>query len=92
MLREAAPFPHNGATAFVVETGEQVRILRRNADGTALLALAGKRLPRVASDNFTLALDRLRPTLAEAIALPSRGRSAQLRAGARAAQADRGRS
>lgn len=40
MLHVHADFPAAGSTAFLALSGEQVRIQRRNADGTILISRA----------------------------------------------------
>ncbi len=71
MLRAAAPFPFNGAEAFVRKTGEKVRIVRDNGDGTRFVAKAGTRaipqLGRIASGNCNIALRDLFATELEAL-------------------------
>lgn len=79
MLRSPAPFPFTGAEAFVRKTGEKVRILRDNRDGTRLVAFSGTRaipqLGRIASGNCSLPMRDLFATEAEAL----KGRRARRR-------------
>lgn len=67
MLQSEAPFPFVSAKAYLVPTGEALRILRRNLDGTVLVGRTGIRPHhRRASDDFTVPLDQLRGTVVEA--------------------------
>lgn len=66
MLAVATPFPMSGSTAYLRPTGAECRIIRRNADETALVSLADR--PRDASGNRTIPLAELAETEAEALA------------------------
>lgn len=76
MLKSAAPFPFNDSFGFLVpdlpgEDVQPVRIIRRNPDDTALVALQQSRSnPRAgidASGNCTVATSRLVETEGEAL-------------------------
>jgi hypothetical protein len=66
LLNTPAAFPAAGSAAFLRCTGEQVRIQRRNADGTLLISRPDS-LPRAASGNTTVTHSDLFATAAEAI-------------------------
>ena len=71
MLNTTAQYPAPGSDAFLAPTGQQVRIQRRNADGTVLVsipAFAGK-----ACGNTTVPAIRLHPT--RMAALNAKGRA-----------------
>lgn len=77
MLRVPSEFPHPGSMAFVTPHGEQVRIIQRNANGTALIA--HQRVPalRCASDTRTVPQADLFATLEAALGRkPARKRKA----------------
>ena len=68
MLNTPAPFPHPGSAGFVLASGEPVRILQRNADGTCLVSLTDRRYSHeAASGNRTVAAAELVETLAAAL-------------------------
>lgn len=69
MLAIKSPFPHSGSTAYLRPTGAECRIVRRNADGSALISLADR--PRDASGNTTVALADLAATAEEAWPQPA---------------------
>ena len=62
MLRQPAPFPEVGSAAFLRGTGTPVTIIRRNANGTALVRYDPDRAidrPAGASANATLPIPDL---------------------------------
>ena len=90
MLPTIAEFPHTGSIAFLRPRGEQVRILRANADGTRLIAFVDPRMDlgtdipatarthsKDASGNTTVAGANLAATraVATAAALPTAKRA-----------------
>ena len=77
MLRVQSEFPHPGSVAFVTPHGEQVRIIQRNANGTALIAHQRPASDRSASDTRTVPQADLHATLEAALGRkPSRKRQA----------------
>lgn len=54
MLKQPSEYPHPGSEAFVSPHGERVRIIQRNADGTALIAHQRPVALRSASDTRTV--------------------------------------
>lgn len=64
MLQVPADFPMPGSRAFVEGSGEEVRIIQRNADGTCLLQRMGRAYNATerAMGNLTLPLALLHPT------------------------------
>ena len=88
MLAAPAPFPHAGSRAFVGATAEPVTIIRKNADGTALVRVDPRPTEgrnRDASGNTTVPVDQLYPSECEAAAadlkIPLKGkRKDQLKA------------
>lgn len=54
MLKTPTEFPHQGSTAYLTPHGEEVRIIQRNADGTALIAHQRPVALRSASDTRTV--------------------------------------
>ena len=78
MLKTPAEFPHPGSTAWLEPHGEEVRILQRNADGTALVALVHRPpLGGTASDTRTVEAAHLHPRQEAAIGIkPKRRRRA----------------
>lgn len=65
MLAQVTQFPHAGSKAFLAGTADPVTIMRRNADGTALVRIDPKpHAPRNrdASGNRTVAFDDLHET------------------------------
>lgn len=79
MLSITTPFPHVGASAFLKPDAAPVRILRRHADGTALIAHTDPARPdlhRNASGNTTVPMVDLFATAAEAIGKRARRKAA----------------
>lgn len=76
MLRVPAQYPHPGSTAYVAPHGEQVRIIQRNADGTALIAHQRPASDRSASDTRTVPAADLHATPEAAIGKRIRRRRA----------------
>lgn len=74
MLNTPSEFPNPGSTAYLRPSGEAVRIIQHNADGTRLIAVRGK---AGAGANLTAAASDLTATLDEAIARPLRTRRAR---------------
>ncbi len=73
MLSTPAPFPEAGATAFLKPEALACKILRRHADGTALISLTDKRFPReIASGTPTVPLADLFETAEAALHPPVR--------------------
>ncbi|MBX7496792.1 hypothetical protein K3172_13075 [Qipengyuania sp. 6B39] len=71
MLQQPADFPHNGSQAFLAGTADPVTIIRRNADGSALVRRDPKphqRRNRDASGNTTVPFADLHETEAAAMA------------------------
>ena len=69
MLAESIAFPHAGSRGFLAETADPVTIIRRNADGSALVRLDPKPFHarnRDASGNRTVPGSDLFPTEREA--------------------------
>ncbi|MFZ5745249.1 MAG: hypothetical protein ACOY7T_12305 [Pseudomonadota bacterium] len=72
MLKVAAEFPHPGCIAYLVGSGEQVRVIQNRADGLVSIAVAG-RYP-TASNSRTVARDQLAATQFDALPQPRRVR------------------
>ena len=72
MLNTPAQYPAVGSNAFLAPTGEQVRIQRRNDDGTILISRQEVQ-PGIASGNTTVHAIRLHPT--RMAALNAKGRA-----------------
>lgn len=69
MIATSTEFPHAGSRGFILGTCDPVTIIRRNADGTALVRRdprSGEIRNRDASGNATLPLADLYPSEAEA--------------------------
>lgn len=65
MLAEVTTFPHAGSKAYLGGTADPVTIMRRNADGTALVRMDPKphhRRNRDATGNRTVDIDDLHET------------------------------
>lgn len=65
MLAEVTEFPHAGSKAFLGGTADPVTIMRRNADGTALVRVDPRPhhpRNRDASGNRTVEFDELHET------------------------------
>lgn len=65
MLAQVTDFPHAGSKAFLGGTADPVTIMRRNADGTALVRMDPRPhhpRNRDASGNRTVDLDQLHQT------------------------------
>ena len=73
MLNTPAEYPAAGAEAFLAPTGEQVRIQRRNADGTFLISRQETQ-PGIASGNTTVPAPDLHRTRMQAIEAGGRTR------------------
>ena len=78
MLNTPSQYPHPGSTAYLRPTGQAVRIIQHNADGTRLVSLAGK---QGAAANFTTTAAELAETQMEAIG-PAKRRHTKAGAGA----------
>lgn len=65
MLKVAAEFPHPGCIAYLVGSGEQVRVIQNRADGQVSIAVAG-RYP-TASNTRTIGRDQLAASQADAL-------------------------
>lgn len=77
MLKQPSEYPHPGSVAFVTPHGEQVRIIQRNANGTALIAHHRPAAMRGASDTRTVPQSDLHATLEAALGIkPKRRRKA----------------
>ena len=76
MLQVPADFPMPGSHAFVEGSGEEVRIIQRNADGTCLLQRMARAYNATerAAGNFTLPLAQLHATETAAVLGPARPR------------------
>ncbi len=79
MLHIPADFPAPGSDAFLAPTGEQVRIQRRNDDGSLLISRSST-VPGTASGNMTVPGGQLHAKRMDAInAGPHRRRRAASR-------------
>lgn len=74
MLKAPSPFPFPGCTAFVAPYAETVRLIQRNADGTALVAFQRPASDRSASDTRTVPFADLHATPEAAIGRKPRTR------------------
>lgn len=80
MLTSTATFPQAGSYGYLRPEGDEVRILRRNADGTVLVAFTASRLHptrhRDASGNRTVPASHVHEKLRDAIRNTKRRRAA----------------